>query len=229
MSNTNTVAGFVGSGTTRNLFPTQTVAATAETILTVNTDTGTTSAFVVVPTGGSVLGAQAPFNTNANAAITGRSGREYGLPSGQTNDQFFSTSWDGHPFYVRVAGTGLAGHNASQTLIFNLYQGTSTTLGSDKKLGTTGAAFAIAQSTLNVNFNFYIEATLVWDSVSQVLSGSYAANIAGGTTSQFTASTVVSNVVTSVAASGLSFLATVTLGNAASSTVTLSEFSVEKI
>jgi hypothetical protein len=70
---------------------------------------------------------------------------------------------------------------------------------------------------------------LQWDSVSKVLSGSYSANIAGGTTSQFTTSTVITNVVTAVAASGLSFLATVTLGNAASSTVQLSEFVVEKI
>ena len=229
MSNANTVAGFVGSGSTRNLFPLQTVAATAETILTISTDSGTTQAFVVAPTGGSIYGAQTPFNSNANATITGRSGREYGLADGQSNDQFFSTSWDGHPFYVRVAGTGTAGHNAGQTLVFNLYQGTSTTLGSDKAIGTTGAAYAIATGSSNVSFGFYIEATLQWDSVSKVLSGSYSANIAGGTTSQFTASTVVTNVVTSVAASGLSFLATVTLGNAASSTVQLSEFVVEKI
>ena len=229
MSNTNSVAGFAQSGTTRNTFPLQAVAATAETILTINTDSGTTQAFIVAPTGGSVYGAQVSLDTNANAAIIGRSGREYGLPSGQNNDQFASTSWDGHPFIVRVSGTGSAGHNAGQTLLFNLYQGTSTTLGSDKAIGTTGSAYAIATSSVNVAFGFYIEAKLQWDSVSKVLSGSYTANISGGTTSQFTAPTVITNVVTSVAASGLSFLATVTLGNAASSTVQLSEFSVEKI
>ena len=221
MSNTNSIAGFSGSGTTRNTFPSQVIATTVETALLINTDTSTTTAFVVVPTGGQILGAQTKLDVNANAAITTRGGREYGLPSGESNDQFSSASWDGRPFKVRIAGVGTAGHNGAQTLIFNLYQGTSATLGSDKAIATTGAAFAIAQSTVDVAFNFMIEATLLWDPTSGVLSGAYTANIAGGTTSQIKTPTVVTNVVASVTASGLSFLASVTLGNAASSTVTI--------
>lgn len=229
MSNTNSIAGFSGSGTARNTFPTQTVATTVETALLVNTDTSTTTAFVVVPTGGQVLGAQTKLDVNSNAAIVTRSGREYGLPSGESNDQFSSSSWDGRPFKVRVAGVGKAGHNGAQTLLFNLYQGTSTTLSSDKIIGTTGAAYAIAQSSVDVSFNFLIEATLLWDPTSGVLSGFYTGNIAGGTTSQFVTTTVVPNVVASVTAAGLSFLASVTLGNAASSTVTIREFVVDKL
>jgi hypothetical protein len=229
MSNPATVSGFVGSGTTRNTFPLQTVAATAETILKINTDTGTSNYFLVLPTGGNVYGAQTVLDVNGNPAITQFSGREYGLPSGETVDEFSSSSWNGHPFKIRVVGTGTAGHNAGQTLVFNLYQGTSATLGSDKIIGTTGSAYAIATSTVNVAFDWMIEATLNWNATSQVLSGSYTANVSGGTTSQFTTPTVITNVVTGVTAAGLSFLATVTLGNAASSTIQITEFVADKL
>jgi hypothetical protein len=226
MANANTVAGFAGSGTLRNQFPTQTVATATETALLLNTDTGTTTCFVVVPTGGLVYGANTSLDANSNSAIIGHSSREYGLPSGQAVDQFSSKSWDGIPFKVRLSGIGNAGANAAQSLIVNLYQGTSTTLGSDKAIGTTGAAFAAVAGGA---FNFYIEAKLLWDATSGILSGDYMANIAFGTVSQFTTTTVVTNVVTGVTASGLSFLASLKLGNAASSTITLREFSVEKV
>lgn len=229
MSNPASVAGFVGTGTTRNLFPLQTVAATAETILKISTDSGTANYFLVAPTGGQIYGAQTGLDVNANAAITGTSGREYGLPNGESLDQFSSSSWSGHPFKVRIVGTGTAGHNAGQTLVFNLYQGTSATLGSDKIIGTTGSAYAIATSTLNVAFDFMIEATLNWNATSQVLSGSYTSNVSGGSTSQFTTPTVITNVVTAVTAANLSFLATVTLGNAASSTIQVTEFVIDKL
>lgn len=236
MANTNSVAGFAQSGTSRNQWPTQTVATVTETALLINTDTGTTTGFVVVPTGGSVYGAQVKLDVNANSAITGRSSREYGLPSGETNDQFSSASWDGRPFRVRLSGIGNAGANAAQSLIVNLYQGTSSTLASDHKIGTTGAAFAAAAGG---PFNYYVEVTCLWDATSQILSGAYTANIAFGSTSQFTTySTAVATtpavpstafVLTGVTSSGLSFLGSLTLGNAASSTITVREFTIEKV
>lgn len=232
MSNTNSVAGFAQSGTLRNQWPTQTIAATTETAFLLNTDTGTTTAFIVVPSGGSIYGAQQKLDVNANAAIITRSGREYGLPSGETNDQFSSSSWDGRPFKVRLSGIGTANHNAAQTITVNLYQGTSTTLASDKLLGSTDVSttkFAVAQGATNVSFNFLIEATLLWDATSQVLSGEFTSNVAGGTTSQINAGTVVSNVVASVTTSGLSFLGSFAFGNAAGGSVTLREFIVDKL
>ena len=242
MSNSNSVAGVAVSGSSRNQFPVQTVASTVETILKIGTDSVTNANyFLVVPTGVTAatssvsltgaLGAAAGLDVNANPAVIEISSREYGLPSGGTTDQFSSSSWDGRPFKVRVSGVGTAGHNAAQTVLFNLYQGTSSTLGSDNIIGTTGAAFAVAQSSANVSYNFVIEATLVWDATSKILSGNYIANIGAASTygSQFTTTTVISNVVTSVAASGLSFLATVTMGNAASSTVQIRDFVVDRL
>lgn len=229
MSNLNSVYGFAQTGTARNQFPLQTVAATAETILQIGTDTTAVNYFLVAPSGGSVFGATTGLDYNANPSVTERSNYISGLPSGESNDQFNSSSWSGHAFTVRVVGTGTAGHNGAQTVLFNLYQGTSATLGSDKIIGTTGSAFAIAQSSSNVSFDWMIEATLQWDSTSQLLSGWYIGNVAGGTTSQFTAPTVLPNLPAVTTAAGLSFLATVTLGNAASSTIQVTEFVIDRV
>ena len=227
MSNTNSVAGFAQSGTLRNQFPTQTIAATGPTAFTINTDTGTTTAFIVAPSGGKIYGAQAGLDINANPAIIDRSGREYGLPSGETNDQFSTASWDGHPFYVRLVGIGNAGANAGQTLLVGLYQGTSATPGSNNLLGTTGTGLAAAAGGA---FNFFVEATCLWDATSQILSGVVDANIAFGSTSQYTApASGTKFVYTGITAANLSFMGALTLGNAASSTITLREFTVEKI
>lgn len=229
MSNPSTVFGFTQSGTLRNQFPTQTVATATETILKIGTDGTAVNYFLVAPYGAttSIYGAQAGLDVNANPAITGRSGREYGLANGESNDQFSTNSWDGRPFLVRLCGIGNAGANAGQTLQVNLYQGTSATLGSDKAIATTGTGLAAVAGGA---FNFEIEARLLWDATSQVLSGSYTSNISFVTpTSQFTAPTVITNVVGTVTAANLSFLGTLKLGNGASSTITVREFTLSKI
>jgi hypothetical protein len=106
MSNSNSVAGFSGNSSARNQFSAQAVATATETALVVNTDTGTATAFVVAPRVGSIRGASSKLNINANQAVTGRSQREYGLPFGESNDQFTSDTWDGRPFKVRITGVG---------------------------------------------------------------------------------------------------------------------------
>jgi hypothetical protein len=224
--NTNTVGGFTLQGTTRNTWPNQAVAATAETILQINTDGTASNFFLTPPLPTTVAGAQTPFATAANAAITARGGSQYGLPSGWSNNGWnTNVLLPGRAFTVRLVGTGNAGANAAQSVIINLYQGTSSTVGSDKKIGTTGSALATVAGGA---FNFMIEAFLLWDNTSQILSGSYTSNIAFGSASQFTTQTVVPNVVTAVTTAGLSFLGTITLGNAAASTVQVSEFVLEQ-
>lgn len=229
MSNLNSVYGFASPGTTRNTFPAQAIAATAETILTIGTDTGTANYFLVAPSGGQIYGSNSGIDPNGNPSIIDRSNYITGLPSGESNDQFNSTSWSGRRFKVRITGTGTAGHNGAQTVLINLYQGTSATLGSDSIIATTGAAYAVAQGATNVNFDFSIEATLQWSVGSQLLSGFYTANVAGGTTSQIKTPTVLANLPAVTSAAGLSFLATVTMGNAAASTIQISEFLIDRI
>ena len=226
MANTNSVAGVTQSGTLRNQFPTQTVAATTETALLLNTDSGTATCFIIAPSGGEIYGARAPRDVNANPAITARSGREYGVPSGEANDLFSSSSWDGRPFKVRICGIGNAGANAAQTLLVNLYQGTSATLGSDVKIASTGAALATVAGGA---FQFYIEARLLWDSGTGLLTGSFDADIAFGSSQQYTVTKAILAVPTAVTTAGLSFLASLTLGNAASSTITVREFIIDKV
>lgn len=227
MSNFNSAAGVALVGSGRNMFSAQTVASASETILQVNTDSGTpVNFYLTAPSGGSIRGSRTGLDYNGNPAVVQRGPYISGLPSGETNDEFNSSSWDGHLMKVRVVGIGNAGANAAQSVQINLYQGSSATVGSNTKVGTTGTALATVAGGA---FNFYVEGTYMWDSVSQILSGSYTSNIAFAATSQFTTTTKVAASVTSVALAGLVFNATVLLGNAASSTVTLKEFVVDRV
>jgi len=336
MANINTVAGFAGSGVGRGVFPTQVVSVATETTLVVGTDTGTTVAFLVASSGGSVLGSQSKFDVNANKSVAVRSGAEYGLAEGDSNDQFTSASWDGLPFRVRISGVGNAaaqlaapvndtfttattggtlldttayyyrvaavnasggtslastetslttGNSTANTntltvkwhsvagavnykvygrttggelfmatvaaptlqwvddgsvtpsgalptsattnVTLNLYQGTSTTVGSDKLIGTVPAT-AIASA--GGAFNFEIEAMVLWDATSKISSGWYSSNVSYGSSSGFVTKTVTPNVITSVTASGLSFLGSVVFGFAsASNSITIREFVLEQI
>jgi hypothetical protein len=224
MSNSNSVFGFSGSGSSRNQFPTQTVATTTATPLTISTDSGTANYFLVLPTGGSIFGAQQKLDVNANSSITGRSGQLWGLPSGESNDQFSSASWDGHPFKLKIAGIGNAGANGAQTIQVNLYQGTSATLGSDNLIGSTGTGLAAVAGGA---FSFVVEANCIWDATSEILAGYYTGIVTFAATSQIVAPTKFTSV-TSVTAANLSFVGGLTLGNGASSTITLREFCLDK-
>lgn len=224
MSNSSSVFGFSGSGTTRNSFPTQTVATTTATPLVINTDTGTANYFLVLPTGGSIYGSTTGIDPNGNAAIIDRSNYLWGLPSGESNDQFSSASWDGHPFKLKISGIGNAGANGAQTVQVNMYQGTSATLGSDSLIGSTGTGLAAVAGGA---FNFVVEVNCIWDATSEILAGYYTGIVTFAATSQIVAPTKFTSV-TSVTAANLSFVAGLTLGNGASSTITLREFCADK-
>ena len=228
MANANTVpGGYAGSGTLRNQFPAQVVASATEAALVVNTDAGTATALVTVPTGGQIYGASSAFDANGNPSITRRSGREYGVPSGSSNDQFSSASWNALAFKVRLSGVATLG--ATQTAIIYLYNGAATVVGTaGNRIALTGAAYP-SGGTSTTPSNFLLEFTGLWDPTSKILSGYYSANIANGTTSQFTTTTVITNVQTSVVAAGLTFCAGLKLANTTSSTIQLSEFVVEQI
>lgn len=228
MSNANTIlGGYAGLGSIRNNFPVQTVASATEAALVVSTDAGTATALVTVPTGGQILGSSPAFDVNVNPSILRRSGRDYGIPSGATNDQFSSASFSALAFKIRLSGYMSLG--ATQTAIVYLYNGATTVVGtSGNRIGSTGAAYPGA-GTSTTPSNFLLEFTGLWDPTSQILSGYYLANIANGSTSQFTTTTVITNVQTSVAAAGLTFCAGLKLANTTSSTIQLREFVVEQV
>lgn len=114
--------------------------------------------------------------------------------------------------------------SATSNVTLNLYQGTTSL---NSALGTTGAR-AIAPT--GGAFNFEIEATLQWDITSQILSGWYTSVLGFGSSKYFTTPTVVTNVTTGVAASGLGFAGSVIFGFASSAnTVTVRDFCIEKL
>lgn len=224
--NANTIVG-IFDGSLRNQAPVQNFATTVETPLVVTTDTGTATAFLVVPGQTGIVGSSTPLDSNANPAILGGGlGREYGQALGANRPYFNSASFNGVPFRVRISGVGTAGANAAQTVVINLYQGTSSTLASDKLIATTGAALATVAGGA---FNFTVEATLLWDAASQILSGSQTADIAFGTVQQYTVPKAAANVVTGVTLANLSFLASAQFGNAAASTVQIQDFVIEQL
>ena len=223
MSNSNTVAGITQTGTLRNQFPVQTIAEGTEVLLQVATDSGSNVPYyLTLPTGGSVLGAQVDFNVNANPSITVRSGREYGLPSGQSNDQFSSSSWTAHPFYVRISGIGTGG--TGDSVIVNLRCGSSATFSSNPIIGTTGAAYAAAGA-----FNWSVESVVLWDATSGYAGGTYSAILNSVTGLQVKTPTAYSQL-TSITAAGLVFCASAIFSvGSASSTLQITEFVAEKI
>ena len=228
MANSNTIpGGYAGWGTLRNTFPVQTVATATETALVVGTDTTAVTALVTVPTGGQIYGSSAPFDANANPSIAHRSGREYGVPSGVSNDQFSSNSFNALGFKIRLSGVASLG--ATQTAIIYLYNGAATVVGTaGNRIALTGAAYP-SGGTSTTPSNFSLEFNGLWDPTSGILSGWYTSNIANGSTSQFTAPTVITNVQTSVTAAGLTFCAGLKLANTTSSTIQLREFVVEQL
>ena len=223
MSNASTVAGLTQTGTLRNQFPVQTIAEGTEVLLQVATDSGTNVAYyLTAPTGGSVYGAQTGFNVNANPAITGRSGREYGNPSGQTNDQFSSSSWTGRPFLVRISGIGTGG--TGDSVVINLRCGSSATFSSNPIIGTTGAAYASAGA-----FNWSIESMVLWDATSGYAGGTYTAILNSVTGLQVKTPTAYSQL-TSITAAGLVFCASAVFSvGSASSTIQIQDFGIDKI
>ena len=224
--NVNTIAGYI-NGTKRNQIQTLTLASTVETALPLTTDTGTTSAILAVPQQTAILGSSNGLGPNGNAAIlVPPYGVGNNIPDGVNAPYFNSSSFDlGRPFTIKLIGTGSAAANAGNTLTIKIYQGTSATLGSNTLFATPMSAIATASAA---NLRFYLSLTCFWDSTTQILtaqqSGSYLYN-GTNTLISATAVTALTGVTTS---SALSFVPSVTWGNAVGGVISVSEFSLEQ-
>lgn len=127
-------------------------------------------------------------------------------------------SFDSQVFRVRLVGKAFVGTTGA-TVTIGVYLGSVTT-------GTL-LKTVVSQSLTSLNTNFFLDTTLIWDSVSQTLTGS-GSGVAGSGTA---ASGTVSNAPLAVAtAASLSFVAAATTSAAgAGNTVTVTEFSIEKV
>lgn len=220
--NFNSFTGLVG-GTKRNQIPLQTLAATTETAFVVNTDSGTpTTAFLAIPRGNGIAGSGNPLNPDTNAALLQQNPSGLVIPRGISRPEFNSTSFDGRPFRIRLYGVGTAVAAGSNNPTITLYQGTSTTLGSDQSL--VAQAFTVATGG---SFNFLIQATMLWDSTSQLLAGFVESNLGFGSGTYTANAKTTVRTVTSLA--NMSFLASTTWGAANGGTIQLNEFSIERV
>lgn len=126
---------------------------------------------------------------------------------------------DGHSFRVRLIGKATGGTGATLTLKF--YLGTSTS-------GTGIANFTVSSAAIpTTGGNFAVAVELVWDSVSQTVTGIKSGQTNGTIT---TAASLNANGASIASAAGLQFVASATFGAALSTnTVSVEEFTIEQI
>ena len=184
------------------------------------------------PTGNPPVPGLIPLNTSAAGALGPlpttfvlATGTETVVPNPQATSiplmvQIPSGSpLEGQKFEVYASGVLNCG--ASSTVNIKLYSGTSPTVGNDTLLGASGALTAFSGKA-----NWYMNAPLIFDSVSGKLTGTikFVAN------NVIVAEVAISNVITGVKNSNnpvASFLLSVTFGTAnAANSITLDEFAV---
>lgn len=172
--------------------------------------------------------AQGLFSTLPSPTLSAGAGLYIGVPQDIANSDF-----DGHAFKVRVAGKFFTG--AAATFIASLYQvpaatitaGTVSTLANNQQIVAGTASGSVTGSG-----NFVLEATLVWDSVSQSLNGFISVSLAGGAPVGTIGTATTARTVPFTAAAGvngLNFLPAFTFSAAnAGNTVTVTEFVVDR-
>lgn len=224
MANSDTIVALFG-GTGRNQVLPLTLAAVTETVLKQGVDAGTTTTPAVLTVPGSaatngLVGSGSPVDFNQNSSISSQSyGRKYAI--GSEAPYFSNATFDkGRPFRIRLFGTVAFNAGAGNSLAINIYQGTSTTVGSDFKIAAITAGGAPSTTA-----QFYADVLVQWDSVSQTLSGLFSGQV--GNTA--TAGTALSTQPTVTTAAGLSFVASVVFGNAGGGVVSVSEFSITQV
>lgn len=222
--NFNTVSSYIG-GTGRNQIASQTLAATTETELRVNTDNGTGAiAILTIPSGSGIGGSSSPQGVERNLASPYQTGR-LGVPRNTAQPSHNSSSFDvGRPFGIRVAGVVTPASNAGNTFTMIIYCGTSK---SGTAICTTGATTGMESSTQAGSF--IMETQLLWDSTSQILNGQFWWLINAGGTKSYHVWAQNSAPATSIALAGLNFCVSVTWGNAAGGVVAASEFSFSQL
>jgi hypothetical protein len=143
--------------------------------------------------------------------------------------------FDGHPFEVVLSFT--ASSTATTNLLVDLWNAKASTFaGGPSATGYTLATLgtgcthvltgtATAGLTSSVTVNYVMRAQFLWDSLTKILSWT-------GTT-QYQNGVVVANAAnanaTSVAATDLNFIAAFTLASAATTTINLKEFVINRL
>lgn len=183
MSNNSIIECLVGRGSTtpaRNELTALSIG-TAETILTMGTDTSatTTAAYLSVPSQSSIAGAASLRNINVNSASN------FDHPSSQVKRRgaqrplFNSSSFDGRALRMRLQGHLTTG-TSTATVTIQFYTHTAAQLSGATTLTGTGASSLISATAAATKQNFMVEATVIWDSNTTALTVvSFTGNIGG--------------------------------------------------
>lgn len=141
--------------------------------------------------------------------------------TGATTAPSFGSGFDGFPFKVRAAFKATTG--GTSTVIINMYcNQVGTTITSGNKI-----ASITSQSLVTLPASGFLEATVIWDSVSLKLNG-----IQSGTfgTTAVSATALTTTNVSIPALSNLNFSLTATNGSSVTGTiVALTEFVIETV
>lgn len=152
---------------------------TAETILSMGTDTsGTTAAaFLGVPSQTTIAGAGNPRNVNANMAGLYPNPSSQVAVRGLSTPRFNSSSFDGRALKIRLQGNYTTG-TSTATATVKLYQNTTAALAGGNSL--VGSAM-ISTTHAATAGNFIVECIVQWDSVSTTLNAVESWGSFGGT------------------------------------------------
>lgn len=236
MANFDTIDAHVG-GTGREQINVLTLTSATETLLLMGTDTsGTTvTAVLGVPTGSRtdasghtlLYGAGAPVEFNQNGAVSSQSkGRKASVFTASPNFSV-STFDSGRPFRIRLFGTASVAAvtvtTVTNSIVVAIYQGTAIVATRQVSILTAGGSST--STTAAAVGQFFLDTTVQWDSVNQVLGGWYG----GNALNTLTASHALGNAVSVTTANNLQFCASATFGHAEGGTVTVSEFSIEQV
>ncbi len=138
---------------------------------------------------------------------------------GSSTAPSFGVNIDGFPFRVRAAFKVTTG--GTSTAVIAIYVGSTIVAGNK-------VATITSQSLVTTSASGYLEANLIWDAVSQKISGFQVGCFGTATPLANTALSNTAIAVTSV--TGLQFVATANLGsNVAGSIFTLTEFCMEAV
>lgn len=217
--NSDTFQSFQG-GVGRNALLSQSALGTAETLFTMGTDTGSATAFLQIPTQTSILGSNAPLDPNANAALTADQFGRAGQYRGQARPYFNSGSFDGRAFRARVSGKfTTSAVDAATGHAIKLYTNTTAVLGGASLILSAPSSATLAAGS----YNWIIEFTGLWDSVSQRLTGEAWGFVADTYTSRTSVNiTGIASITANV------FIASVKFNTGAANVITPVEFAIEQ-
>ena len=237
MANSDTVTGAVYNAAQKrnNFAPITGIASATETVFQVVTDSGTNVPYwTQIPLQTSVIGSNNSLDVNVNSSIlTGNLGRP-GADYRGARPYFSSSSFDGHPFSIQIAGSFSVAHVCTAAPTITLYQNTAAqaAIGTNAALLSGANAIAVIPGYASAaagTYNFLVQSNLIWDSTSTYLGGESwgVVNGANSTNTIYTARGGLATPLSIASYTNLVFFATFKFTSATyTGTVTPTEFSI---